>query len=574
MNNRYFVYIRRSQDREDQQTASVPAQKRELEEYAKRNNLKIVDTFIEEKSAYHPGREIFNNMLERLEKGEATAVLTWSTSRIARNAQDGGRFIQMISDEIIKELRTPNKIYQNNSDDKFMLNIFFSMDQKSSDEKKDYVYRGNSQRIREGVYPGRAKQGYLNYIDPITKVKSIVIDNIRYPLIKNAFHKILYEHLTPMESLNWVNSKGYKTRVTNSTGGKPISTASWYRMLSDPFYYGYIARKEAVGYGNHKPMLTKDEFDRLQEILGKKTRAKITKRDFPFKDLLVCGNCGGSITAHEKIRITCSKCKHKFALTKSLVSCTECGTKIDESNIYKYVYYHCTRKKDKSCTEGAIRLSTLTSEFLALLDRFEITEEYKDLAIRFLNENTDVDFEINEVTEQNLLQQAQDIKLELKNLLKLKISPLNSNGELLTDQKYHENKKELEGNLKDLEELLTDNKHQLEEKISEAEEVFNFARYATYWFNDGTSKQKTEIMRKVGLKLEIKDRKLRIYGETPYYLIEKGKKKIEDIKQGFETQIKAGTATNKDLEEAIIQSWRAHCLTGGTLIQQCYKDVL
>jgi len=63
MNNRYFVYIRRSQDREYQQTASVPAQKRELEEYAKRNNLKIVDTFIEEKSAYHPGREIFNNML-------------------------------------------------------------------------------------------------------------------------------------------------------------------------------------------------------------------------------------------------------------------------------------------------------------------------------------------------------------------------------------------------------------------------------------------------------------------------------------------------------------------------------
>lgn len=166
-----------------------------------------------------------------------------------------------------------------------------------------------------------------------------------------------------------------------------------------------------------------------------------------------------------------------------------------------------------------------------------------------------MDFEINEVAKQNIEQKITDTQLELKNPLKLKISPLNSNGELLTDEKYYENKKELESNLKDFEELLTDNKHQLNERISEAEEVFNFARYATYWFNESTPKKKTEIMRKVGLKLEIKDRKLHIHGETPYYLIEKGKKKIEGIKQGFETQIKAGTATNKDLEEAIIQSW-------------------
>lgn len=558
-NLKFIVYLRRSQDREDQQTASIPAQKRELQEFAIKNKLNIVDILQEDMSAYHPGRPIFNKMIHMIENGEANAVLAWSTSRVSRNAEDAGKFIQMISDGKILELRTTNKVYLNNADDIFVLHIALSMDQKSSDEKKQYVYTGNRQRISEGNYPGTAKQGYLNFIDPISKVKSIIIDEVRFPLIQSAFNKILYEGYTPKEALKWLNDNGYKTRLTAETGNKPINASSWYRMLSDEFYYGYINRKEGAGWGKHKPMISIAEYDKLQVILGRKNRPTTIKHEFPYKDLLKCGGCGGSVTAHLKIRVICANCKEKFAKTATRSECPYCKTSLKtmkNPKSYEYVYYNCTKKVTPTCTEGSIRSSTLETDFINLLNRFKISEDYKNLAIEFLNENSDVDLKVNEAVEQNLLKQVQDIKTELKNLLKLKISPLNSTGELLSDESFKDQKTELEKKLKDSEELLTDNGQQFKEKVEEAIEAFNFATYATYWFNEGTPKQKTEIMRKLGLKLEIKDRKLHIYGETPYFLIEKGKEEIEGIKQEFETKVNAGVATNNDLQEAINQSWR------------------
>jgi hypothetical protein len=40
-----------------------------------------------------PGRTIFNDMLSRIERGEANAILSWKLDRLARNFDDGGKII-------------------------------------------------------------------------------------------------------------------------------------------------------------------------------------------------------------------------------------------------------------------------------------------------------------------------------------------------------------------------------------------------------------------------------------------------------------------------------------------------
>ena len=71
-----FLYARKSTDDEERQILSIDAQKNELREYAKKQGLMVVREFVESMTAKEPGRPIFNDMLRRVEKGEADALLT------------------------------------------------------------------------------------------------------------------------------------------------------------------------------------------------------------------------------------------------------------------------------------------------------------------------------------------------------------------------------------------------------------------------------------------------------------------------------------------------------------------
>jgi DNA invertase Pin-like site-specific DNA recombinase len=68
---KFFVYARKSTDDKDRQVRSIADQLSELQEIAKKENLEIVDIFIEKQTAKVPGRPIFGEMITRLEAGEA-----------------------------------------------------------------------------------------------------------------------------------------------------------------------------------------------------------------------------------------------------------------------------------------------------------------------------------------------------------------------------------------------------------------------------------------------------------------------------------------------------------------------
>ena len=73
----FFLYARKSTDVEDKQILSIDAQLAELREYAARENISIVEELVEKQSAKIPGRPIFNGMIDRIEKGEASGIVSW-----------------------------------------------------------------------------------------------------------------------------------------------------------------------------------------------------------------------------------------------------------------------------------------------------------------------------------------------------------------------------------------------------------------------------------------------------------------------------------------------------------------
>ena len=89
----FFLYARKSTDVEDMQILSIESQLAELREYAARENISIVEELVEKQSAKVPGRPVFNGMIARIEKGEASGIVSWHPDRLARNSVDGGKLI-------------------------------------------------------------------------------------------------------------------------------------------------------------------------------------------------------------------------------------------------------------------------------------------------------------------------------------------------------------------------------------------------------------------------------------------------------------------------------------------------
>ena len=98
---KYFLYARKSTEDDDHQIMSIEAQLFELREYARRENVEIIQEFIEAKSAKKPGREKFAEMINEIEKSDGVGILSWHPDRLARNSVDGGKVIYLVDTQKI-----------------------------------------------------------------------------------------------------------------------------------------------------------------------------------------------------------------------------------------------------------------------------------------------------------------------------------------------------------------------------------------------------------------------------------------------------------------------------------------
>ena len=342
-----------------------------------------------------------------------------------------------------------------------------------------------------------------------------------YDLIERVWRTMLTGKYRVAQILDMLNKEwGYRTPIRGTLGGKPMFLSKIYDMFHDPFYYGQFEYPKKSGNWHKwrgKPMITEEEFTRVQMLLGAKYLPKPKHKTFAFTCLIRCV-CGSAVTAEEKWQTICTECHHKFS-SLNRDTCPKCQVKVeymDDPTILHYIYYHCTRKINSNCTQASVQLKDLEPQIDEILRQIGINDEFKQWALKYFNElNTE------EVQDRNIVIQESQKNYDnciqrLDNLVKLKISPQNTDGSLLSDEEFKTQKGQILKEKRIIEEYMGATGKRIENWIENLEAALDFAVQARYRFATGTLEGKRDILNTIGSNLILKDKKHYLDVQKPY----------------------------------------------------------
>jgi len=345
---KYCLYARKSTESEERQILSIDSQIKEMLQLAEREGLEVVEMRRESHSAKATGeRTVFNQLLNDIRLGKFNGLLTWAPDRLSRNAGDLGAIVDLMDQKLLIEIRTYGQVFTNSPNEKFLLMILGSQAKLENDNRGVNVKRGLRARAEMGLWPGLAPLGYLNQ-NRMDRKCQIIVDEARAPIIKQMYEKVAYEKMSGRKVYNWLRyDLNFYTR-----GNKPLTLSGVYRVLSNPIYYGmYEYPRESGNWyqGKHKPLVTQELFDKAQAQL---TRDNIVRenKEFAFTKLFTCGYCQSGISAEEKYK------------------------QLKDGTSAKYIYYGCSRARDRNCKNKYIREEELIDELLKIMDKVNINE--------------------------------------------------------------------------------------------------------------------------------------------------------------------------------------------------------
>ncbi len=469
---KYFIYVRKSSEGRDRQSLSHEGQLTEIQKIIERENLTVVDIFKESKSAHVPdNRPVFDQMLKRIRHGEANGIIAWHTNRLSRNPKEGGILQQMLQDEAIKSIVVPYRHFKS-EDNSLLFSIEASEANQSSRDLKVVVKRGLQLKVAAGQPPIVARVGYLNTKFAERGTNAIIADPERWHLMRKAFDLMLTGQYTMRQITATLNNDyNFKTRSSNTRQGRPLAISVLHRCFTDPFYTGHFYYTGKLHKGEYPAMITVEEYDQIQGILGRKEKPMSHKHEFAFTGFIKCGCCGCAVTASRKI-------KH-----------------IKATGEFKaYSFYHCTKRRGSSVCNDKRYTTQKEMETMIInkLENIKLLPRWKEWVLLTIQDSYEDELQKHQELLKSIYDHERKLLLEIDTLLDLRIS------NELSDEKYQQKKAARELSLSGVREKYKRSEHNVNEWINHASEALDFATHAVDKFNLGVPKLQKAICDYIG----------------------------------------------------------------------------
>ena len=279
------IYARYSSD--SQREASIEGQLRDCKDYAEKNGITVVGTYIDRAySAKTDDRPDFQRMIKDSAKKIFDVVLVWKLDRFARNRFDAVNYKYQLEKNGVHLVSAMEPISQG-PEGIMVESMLIGMAEYYSAELALKVARGERENALQCKYNGGivplgftiGKEDRLYHIDPETA-----------PIVQEIFTR--YANGEPAEKIAAsLNERGLRTRT-----GKPFVKNSFFQIFRNRRYIGEYRYKDIVTPGGIPAIVDQDLFDRVQQRFEQNRIAhgRPAKEDVSYllTTKLFCGKCG------------------------------------------------------------------------------------------------------------------------------------------------------------------------------------------------------------------------------------------------------------------------------------------
>lgn len=278
---RAFIYTRISLDKRGD-GLGVARQLKACRERADALGWDVVAVYEENDTSASKGlRPRYSEMMRRLERGDANALIAWSLDRLTRRPREIEDVLDLATEKGVALATVSGEIDLGSSAGRAMARVAATFARQEVEVKSERQRAANLQRAESGrPHAGRRAFGYSK--DGMSVEKSEASE-VRWAV----------DQLLAGNTLRSI-TRDFAARNVLTTAGGAWQPTELRRMLSNPRYAGILVRRgEEIGRGTWKSLIDVDTHRAVVGILSDPARSpRGAPQRYLLSGIATCGTCG------------------------------------------------------------------------------------------------------------------------------------------------------------------------------------------------------------------------------------------------------------------------------------------
>lgn len=439
------IYARVSTTEQAEEGYSIDEQLRVLIDFCNREGYEVYDKYVDRgiSGKNISGRPAVQRLIEDAEVKKFDVVLVWKMNRLARKSLDLMNIVELLNSKNIAFRSYTEKYETESPTGKLQFQMMAAIAEYERNNIAENVKMGMIARAKEGRWNGGQVLGYdvveISSDNRKRKDTHLVVNEREANTVQLIFQ--MYSSGHGYKSIaNCINKKGYRTKK-----GKTFSLNAIKIIVTNPVYAGYIrynVRKDwnekrrnninpnpIIQKGEHEPIISEEMWQIAQNVYQSRSCKpnRIHDGEFPLTGIMKCPVCGAGMVI--------SRTKNKL----------KDGTK------RVLEYYVCGAWKNKGtlvCRSNGVRTEYADAFTLDKLQRLMHSDKLIKELVKSVNSRNGKIFAP--------LQKEFDMYAKKMNEAEQKLSKTFDayTDELISKAMYVEKAKRLEGQIKELKELM------------------------------------------------------------------------------------------------------------------------